>query len=757
MPNTVLGKVMVTPKGTWSAGTAYEQLDIVAYGGASYLAVQNVPSGTALSNTSYWLCLAEKGDKGDTGEITGASASISGGYGTPGVSVTPGGTSTERTFAFAFTNLKGNGISSMNIAKTGTSGNVDTYTITATLTSGDTESLEFTVTNGSVTSVNGRTGAVTGLAEQDGYYEDMSVGSAEQLISSVYVNDSEPYIFRTSGGSADIGDRDFEDAIVGGTVAWNQLIQNTVSTSTTKNGVTVAYNDGVYSLSGTATEDTSINIGTADKTFANHVYFRNCLFGSSSTYFLFGIGDASKRSYLTQIGKASVDAPNSTCTLSVLNGVNVDGVKFSVGLHDLTQIFGSTIADYIYTVETGTAGEGVALAKAWGNIVKPYYPYNAGTLIHVNASSHNTTGFNQWDEEWEVGDINATTGENKTGSYVRAKNLIPVFPNTTYYFKCPVNAYWYKYDASGGYLGYAGPYTNNNVTIPKDTYYIRFVLASTYGTTYKNDVCLNIKWDGERNGEYEPYVKHEYALDSSLTLRGIPKLDVNNRLYYDGDEYANDGTVTRRYGIVDLGGQGMSWSYSSTYGTMLCDTITDIKYESASVVANIICSKYVAETAFHLNDSAYDKAVAISGSMSRIIVKDTTYTDATAFKTAMSGVYLVYELATPTTESADAYTSPQIIDDFGTEEFVVTEQSGVAMPVGHISRYTNNLRAKLEMAPESPSGGNGKYVVQQTSGINTYVPLVIDSVLPSAPSADGTYVLKVTVSGGTESYSWVQE
>ena len=164
MPNTVLGKVMVTPKGTWSAGTAYEQLDIVAYGGASYLAVQNVPSGTALSNTSYWLCLAEKGDKGDTGEITGASASISGGYGTPGVSVTPGGTSTERTFAFAFTNLKGSDFTALNISKTSTSGNVDTYTWTATAESGSVGSGTFDVTNGSVTSVNGMTGDVEGLA-----------------------------------------------------------------------------------------------------------------------------------------------------------------------------------------------------------------------------------------------------------------------------------------------------------------------------------------------------------------------------------------------------------------------------------------------------------------------------------------------------------------------------------------------------------------------------------------------------------------
>lgn len=67
--STILGRVAMIPKGIWNAQSAYSKLNVVTIGGSSYLAIQDVPTGTSVSDTAYWQLLAEKGTSGGVGQL----------------------------------------------------------------------------------------------------------------------------------------------------------------------------------------------------------------------------------------------------------------------------------------------------------------------------------------------------------------------------------------------------------------------------------------------------------------------------------------------------------------------------------------------------------------------------------------------------------------------------------------------------------------------------------------------------------------
>lgn len=587
--------------------------------------------------------------------------------------------------------------------------------------------------------------AMSSKADLDGYYEDMSVGSAEQLISSVLTEDEAPYKFRTSGGSADIGNRAYMDKIVGGTVAWNQLWDASSRTATETAG------------------NISQLFAVFHKTFVSgHKYLALCKQNGavgSITKNTISYNDGSSTYYNTSSQNNHLaagmhywifSAASSTTSGSIWlwsHTPDVDVTYSDPQLFDLTQMLGSTVADYIYSLEQSTAGAGVAFFRSL--FPKPYYEYNTGELISVSGlQSHDTVGFNAWDEEWELGGIDTSTGQNITGTdRIRSKNYIPVVPNTSYYFfNGSTKTYSLRwYDADKNFIGVtAGVTASSLYNTPSNCAYMRFIVVET---TYGNDICINLSWSGARNGEYESYKKHSYPLDYSLTLRGVPKLDSSNKLYWDGDEYAPDGTVTRRYGIVDLG--TLNWTYELGVPRFYTQDLASVIFKpDGNTVSNVVCPKYVARPVNNIYASETDKIIGVSN-LGAVNIKDTSYTTVESFKASLSGVYLIYELATPTTETADAYQQVQNVDDYGTEEFVSTS----IVPVGHVTRYPANLRDKLQHLPDL-AASNGTYVILQSGSQMSLAPLTTPTELPAAPSADGTYTLKATVSNGAVTYSW---
>ena len=62
MPNTILGKSTIIPRGVYAAGTEYYRLNLVTGVGGTYLYTNITPStGKALSDTDYWLKITGTG------------------------------------------------------------------------------------------------------------------------------------------------------------------------------------------------------------------------------------------------------------------------------------------------------------------------------------------------------------------------------------------------------------------------------------------------------------------------------------------------------------------------------------------------------------------------------------------------------------------------------------------------------------------------------------------------------------------------
>lgn len=105
-------------------------------------------------------------------------------------------------------------------------------------------------------------------------------------------------------------------------------------------------------------------------------------------------------------------------------------------------------------------------------------------------------------------------------------------------------------------------------------------------------------------------------------------------------------------GSVDLGTLTWMKTSSQSVGDYFYAPVSAIGFKRLGAfgitVHNILCSKYI--TVARNPNAFVDKTIVLDGdsiAVSQIQVKDTAYTDATAFKQAMSGVMLYYELANP--------------------------------------------------------------------------------------------------------------
>lgn len=275
--------------------------------------------------------------------------------------------------------------------------------------------------------------------------------------------------------------------------------------------------------------------------------------------------------------------------------------------------------------------DNVRTINGWSNINimatgKNFAPINAhtqtasGTTITVDTDGIATvenTGTGSHFFEYYRGNFNFPKGTYRLTAWVNGEEYTQSSTATS-----PYRIYLSM--TNGGQVN-----AGNSFTVNQDTGLWIIYIQTRNGFTYDNDeVKIQIELGT---------VKTDWQKFGKLVTISI------GSTVYGGNYDARTGVFAATHGYADLG--TLTWGYS---GTVFYSNVIPTLNAPTN---NIICSLY--ETAPYNISSANmpDKSIKCYGGIeNRIIyIKDSNYTDPAVFKTAMSGVQLVYELATPTT------------------------------------------------------------------------------------------------------------
>lgn len=247
-------------------------------------------------------------------------------------------------------------------------------------------------------------------------------------------------------------------------------------------------------------------------------------------------------------------------------------------------------------------------------------PSNPRAISGVSSVDTTVCGVNIWDEQWEVGGISATTGQNTTATNrIRAKNYIRVSPQTQYYFKASVSFRVFYYTATKEFISATNTTAGNFLfTTPDGVHYMRFILVAD--TFVQNDVSINYPATATA---YHPYT----GTTATTALGGT---------YYGGYLNVTTGVLTVTHGYVDLS----SLSYSTTSWGAYRATVSGIKTRSSSIVADGMASNYVITTYSNLNSNKPNNHMAVGSANSYIyIISDSAPTGYFAYELAEEQTY----------------------------------------------------------------------------------------------------------------------
>lgn len=423
---------------------------------------------------------------------------------------------------------------------------------------------------------------ITSTAYDDGVISiDSVTGNVTITVETSSVTDETPFYERiTANGINVLNPTALLKGVKGNTLIWEQRWYwgGTLNYNEPNNISNVVKGSGTIAseITYSAHINDTIIISTGSQLKVGNIYYMGFYVrfpnNPELTTCRIGIGDASSKGFFrgntysrpVNNGVAFVkDIKTADYAISAIEFLNnskynwipsggVDIEIFDINVFNLTYIFGK--------------GNEPTTTVAFDEMF-PYkqYDYNTGKILNARPTDFVSRSRNIWDEDWETGQIDSSTGENKSGTTMgRSKNYIPILPNTRYY---------YSKQSGGTFDFYAAYYDINknfilrraehsDFTTHEDAYYMRFQTHTNYGATYNNDICI-APYDEAKNGTYTPYFEDVINLDvttlkpSTGSIEQIYPISVTTGRYINtnvsvGDTctYATTSSSSSAYGKI---------------------------------------------------------------------------------------------------------------------------------------------------------------------------------------------------------------
>lgn len=437
-------------------------------------------------------------------------------------------------------------------------------------------------------------------------------------------------------------------SVGGRSIVFNQLVDFSKSKEITANGVTFTFpGDGIVALNGTCTKEGQAIAVATPANVKGHKYLLRAnplsgVYGVKQLLFSSqGYGD-------DQTGRGVIITNGSSnakwyYTLYVYEGVTYDNVKLQPQIYDLTVMFGA-------------GNEPTTVEEFEAMFPNDYYQYNVGEIVSADTEEIVEQGKNLWNlEGYTASDL----VDLKTGYWGVKLN---VKPNSTYCISVTrdialCGTYGKLIGADKREIKFFGhktmsdinAYTGHPITFQTaDENYVYVTINSFNGfDTWKSDFKKyfpNFQIEKSSTATaYTPYHRNEYPIPEAI--KALPGYGWSAGTAKNYVDYENKRYV-QCVSSVDLG--TLTWTKGESVSFKTHHLAGQKLTKSYSIAPNFICPKYSTKTQ---NESWGKTSItgisATSNVGGYIYVNDTSYPDATAFKQAMSGVILYYELESP--------------------------------------------------------------------------------------------------------------